>query len=131
LIIKGFGIYQIPSSLLKDVTAVNNFVDRPSEMAELSRVLLLQNPTDRRKLLFLHGLGGIGKTQLAIEFARRHAAGFSSVFWLDGRTEDTLKQSIATAATRIPGGQILESSRIYAIGMSGDLDTVVKEVMNR
>lgn len=123
-------MYQIPSTLLRDVTAVNKFVDRPSEMTELERVLLPQKPNGRRKILFLHGLGGIGKTQLAIEFARRHAADFSSVFWLDGRTEDTLKQSIATSATRIPKGQISESARTYAMGKSGDLDIVVKEVVN-
>jgi hypothetical protein len=99
-------------------------------MAELKRVLLPQKQNRRRKILVLHGLGGIGKTQLSVEFARRHHTRFSSVFWLDGRTEDTLKQSVAVAATRIPKSQIPESSRTYSAGKSGDLDAVVRDVMD-
>ncbi|KAL1893605.1 hypothetical protein Sste5346_006436 [Sporothrix stenoceras] len=49
----------------------------------------------RRKIFVLHGLGGVGKTQLAANFARRYQATFSSVFWLDGRSEDRLRQSLA------------------------------------
>jgi adenylylsulfate kinase-like enzyme len=38
----------------------------------------------RRKVFVLYGLGGIGKTQLAVEFARKHQSTFSAIFWLDG-----------------------------------------------
>jgi tetratricopeptide (TPR) repeat protein len=99
-------------------------------MAELERVLvpgLGQN--QRQKIHVLHGLGGIGKTQLAVEFARRHYRRFSSVFWLDGRREDILKRSIASCAGRIPQGQIPETSRGYAGDNSADVDAVVKDVM--
>jgi hypothetical protein len=71
----------------------------------------------------------MGKTQLAVEFARRHHRRFSSVFWLDGRSEDVLKRSIASCAGRIPSGQIPETSRQYAADASADIDAVVKDVM--
>ena len=29
----------------------------------------------------LHGLGGVGKTQIALEYAYRHARSYSAVFW--------------------------------------------------
>lgn len=99
-------------------------------MAELERVLLPQRQHSRRKLFVLHGLGGIGKTQLSVEFARKHHRKFGSVFWLDGRTEDSLKQSVASCASRIPEGQIAESSRAYAVTSTGDVDAVVREVMS-
>jgi hypothetical protein len=51
------------------------------------------------------------------------------VFWLDGRSEDSLKQSIACYASRIPLGQIAETSRAYAAGGSVDLDAVVRDVL--
>jgi hypothetical protein len=65
-----------------------------------------------------------------VEFARRHHRKFSSVFWLDGRTEDSLKQSIAICASRIPEGQITESSRAYFVTSTGDVDAVVRDVMS-
>jgi hypothetical protein len=108
---------------------VNKFVDRPAEMAKLERVLLPTQQNSRQKIFVLHGLGGIGKTQLAVEFARRHHRRFSSVFWLDGRSENNLKRSIASCADRIPAGQIPETSKTYSLGRSVDIDTVVKDVM--
>ena len=99
-------------------------------MAKLERALLPQRQSCRQKIFILHGLGGIGKTQLAVEFARLYHRRFSSVFWLDGRSEDSLKRSVASCASRIPKGQILETSRTYSAGGNGDLDAVVKEVMN-
>jgi tetratricopeptide (TPR) repeat protein len=99
-------------------------------MAELERVLLPQpRHGQRQKIYVLRGLGGIGKTQLAVEFARRHHHRFSSVLWLDGRSEDGLKRSIASYAGRIPKGQILETSRLCAGDSSADVDAVVKDVM--
>ena len=99
-------------------------------MAELERTLFPQRQSCRQKIFVLHGLGGIGKTQLAVEFARLHHRKFSSVFWLDGRSEDSLKQSAASCAGRIPQGQISETSKVYSKGGSGDLNTVVREVMD-
>jgi len=52
------------------------------------------------------------------------------VFWLDGRNKDSLKRSVASCASRIPEGQISETSRTYYAGGNGNLDAVVKEVMD-
>jgi tetratricopeptide (TPR) repeat protein len=116
---------------LEGVPRARQFVDRPAEMAELERVLVPRpGQSQRQKTLVLRGLGGMGKTQLAVEFARRHHRRFSSVFWLDGRSEDTLKRSIASCAGRIPHGQIPETSRMYAGDSGADVDAVVRDVMD-
>jgi hypothetical protein len=38
-------------------------------------------------------MGGLGKTQLSLAFAKRHHYEYSSVFWLNARDEVSLKQS--------------------------------------
>jgi hypothetical protein len=67
--------------------------------------------------------------QVVVEFARRHHRQFSSVFWLDGRSKDTLKRSIAGHASKIPQGQIVETSRTYTDDSSADVNAVVRDVM--
>jgi len=50
---------------------------------------------DGRKTHALHGLGGIGKTQLAIAYARKHQVTYSAILWLNGNSKNTLLQSLA------------------------------------
>ena len=59
-------------------------------MKEIEYSLLTPNPQDGRKIHVLHGLGGIGKTQLAIAYARRYQKSYSAILWLDGKSKDTL-----------------------------------------
>lgn len=49
----------------------------------------------------VHGLGGMGKTQLVVAYAKRHRDDYSAVFWLNARDEITLKQGFAIVAERI------------------------------
>ncbi|KAH7132768.1 acyl transferase/acyl hydrolase/lysophospholipase, partial [Dactylonectria macrodidyma] len=126
-----FGSYKTPFSL-DGVPASSNFVERPSDTADLERYLLPRRSHSRqtRKVFVLHGLGGVGKTQLAIDFARRHQAAFSSVFWLDGRSEDRLRGSIAGCINRIPKGQIPSTDRNQSEAHGkDDLDAAVARVM--
>lgn len=52
---------------LKGVLVLNSFVVRDVEMAKLVEIMLPSSANQtRRKICVLHGLGGIGKTQLAI-----------------------------------------------------------------
>jgi hypothetical protein len=108
---------------------VNEFVDRPVEMAELERVFVSQRQDRRQTIFVLRGLGGIGKTQLAVEFTRRFRSMFSSVFWVDGSSESSVKRSIASCASRITEGQIADNTRSFVTDGATDIDTVVKDVL--
>jgi len=46
----------------------------------------------------LHGLGGIGKTQLALEYAYRHALEYRAVFWVEAETSETVVSSLLHSA---------------------------------
>jgi hypothetical protein len=115
---------------LKGVPVVKKFVDRPTEMVKLEKVLLPNTQDHRRRIFVLRGLGGIGKTQLAVEFARQYHRKFSAVFWLDGSSEDSLRQSIARCASALPEDQVSTASRAFAVGGSGNIEEVVREVLD-
>ena len=54
-----------------------------------------------RQAVTLHGLGGIGKTQLAIAYTKAHRDDYSAVFWLNLKDEVSVKQSYSRLAQRI------------------------------
>ena len=89
--------FSLPFSLT-EVTAVTQFVARTEQLAELHDIL---GAADGRRTAVLHGLGGMGKTQLAIAYAERHRSDFSATIWLNARDETTLKQSFGRVAERI------------------------------
>ncbi|KAJ5893859.1 hypothetical protein N7495_005550 [Penicillium taxi] len=93
--------FQIPLDLTT-VPVIENFVGR---QAELDRLWQYFKPADfqRRKVAILHGLGGIGKTQLAIHFAREHKHDFTAIFWLSGKDRGTLLQSFSSILPQLPG----------------------------
>jgi tetratricopeptide (TPR) repeat protein len=53
----------------------------------------------------LHGLGGVGKTQLAIEYAYRHASDYEVIWWIRADQAALIRSSLAALAQRldIPG----------------------------
>ena len=73
-----------------------HFVDRDGEMQEMEQSLLSTKAQYRRKIHILHGMGGIGKTQLAIAYARKHHKTYSAIVWVNGDSRDTVLQSLAT-----------------------------------
>lgn len=83
----------------------------------------------QRKLFVLHGLGGIGKTQLSLAYARKHQHDYSAIFWLDGQSLENLKQSLARVAKQLPTSQISELVRNYAQQGNDQLSKVVDEVL--
>jgi len=95
--------YQIPFSL-RGVPLTDHFVQRPDEMKQLRDFFQPSSPSHQRETFVVHGLGGMGKTQLCVEFVREHKDLFSAVLWLDGSSRDALRQSLAEAAQRLPAG---------------------------
>ena len=46
----------------------------------------------------LHGLGGVGKTQIAIEFIYRFAADYDLICWVSGEVPMQLRSELAAIA---------------------------------
>ena len=60
------------------------FLGREEVLARLRRQL------QAAQRMALCGLGGVGKTQLALEYAYRHAADYQAIFWTRADSRDTL-----------------------------------------
>lgn len=54
-----------------------------------------------RKVLVLGGMGGIGKTQLAIAYAKRYRQHYLSTFWINASSMTTIQSSFRIIARRI------------------------------
>lgn len=47
----------------------------------------------------------MGKTQLAVEFARRHKNDFTAILWVNGQSRETVLHSMVSILSRLPGIQ--------------------------
>lgn len=77
------------------------FIGRSAELEEMQKLLLTDRHIASRHVLILGGIGGVGKTQLAIAFAKKSSILFTSVFWINATTETSLKSCFTQLANRI------------------------------
>jgi hypothetical protein len=109
---------------LSDVSGIEHFVAREEELGEMHRAL---SGDGSRRTVVLHGLGGIGKTQLTVAYAKRHKDSYSAVFWLNIKDEDSLKQSFAKIAKQILR-EHPSASWISSVDLKENLDEVVDAI---
>ena len=113
---------------LTGLPVTGNFVDRDTEMGQIERSLIPPNAQDRRRIHVLYGLGGIGKTQLAIAYARKHHQRYSAMLWLNGNSRDRLVQSLAVLAEYAGIGRTQEST-IDVVGHGHELESECRSQM--
>ena len=115
---------------LKGLLRVPKFIARDQEMNDLKNTLF-PKPTreTRRKVFVLHGLGGSGKTQLAIEFAQISKKIFSSIFWLNGDSKESVSQSLAQIARQLPPAQIPDSCIKFSKTSPEELDEIINNIL--
>ena len=109
---------------LSDVFDVEYFVAREIELVEIHKEL---SGDGSRRTVILHGLGGIGKTQLAVAYAKRHKDNYSAIFWLNIKDEDSLKQSFAKLAKQISRAHP-SAIPISSLETNQNLDEVIDSV---
>lgn len=114
--------FSIPFSL-STVSDIEQFVAREDELQEMHEAL---SGDGSRRTVVLHGLGGIGKTQLAVAYAKRYKNNYSAIFWLNIKDEDSLKQSFAKIAKQILR-EYPSASRLSKVDMKS-LDDVIDSV---
>ncbi|MFF1378429.1 tetratricopeptide repeat protein [Streptomyces sp. NPDC058308] len=76
------------------------FVGRDEALASLSRAL---SEGSRTITQTVHGLGGVGKTTLALHYAHGHREAYRLVWWIRADTPDLIDTGLAALAARLRG----------------------------
>lgn len=81
------------------------FTGREAELEAIRKALASGQRAAIGQTRAISGLGGIGKTQLALEYAYRHRSEYRYVFWVLADTRDTLTSGYLTIAEvlNLPG----------------------------
>lgn len=69
------------------------FTGRDAALKFLERVFFSKELQRRQRRAVLHGLGGAGKTQIALKFAEEHSDKFDSIFWVDASSDYAVEES--------------------------------------
>ncbi|MDQ4031030.1 MAG: FxSxx-COOH system tetratricopeptide repeat protein [Actinomycetota bacterium] len=78
----------------------NNFTGREDLLDQVHRAL---NRHQQSALIPqpLHGLGGVGKSQMAVEFAYRYQFCYQLVWWIQADDEQSIRRSLVSLARRL------------------------------
>lgn len=86
---------QLPPHSVMPYQPLSDFVGREAQLYQLAQAMLRPDPTLITPTAFATGMGGIGKSSLALEFAHRYGNYFAGgVFWLYAATNETLQASL-------------------------------------
>lgn len=75
------------------------FVGRSSELDQLSEWLAPQ--ASSQVVVAVSGLGGMGKTQLSLKFARCYRQNYSAIFWLSAISEGSMRRGLLDLASQM------------------------------
>ncbi|HEY1388693.1 MAG TPA: helix-turn-helix domain-containing protein [Ktedonobacterales bacterium] len=78
-----------------------HFTGRERLLDRLHRLIAVDQAADATRSVALIGLGGIGKTQIAIEYAYRHMLDYRAVFWLAADTAASMATSLRRIAEEL------------------------------
>lgn len=74
------------------------FTGRAGILQELDALLRVSPATALTPSYALHGLGGIGKTQIVVEYAYQHALEYVAIFWIEAESVETIVASFHAIA---------------------------------
>lgn len=92
------------------------FTGRDLLLQHLHTLLFPTHDLAQAHAIALSGLGGIGKTQTAAEYAYRHAREYTAIFWLHAETAEHMRSDVIALANRLdlPARELQDQRRIVS-----------------
>ncbi len=86
-------------------------------MQQIHEILFSKIITSSNRLCALTGLGGSGKTQIALEYAYRHSHDYTAIFWIRAETKESLFSDFMMLAhlLRLPEEQESDQNCLAAV----------------
>jgi NB-ARC domain len=79
------------------------FTGRKAQLATLREKLCEEKALQYNHRVALFGLGGVGKTQLAVQYVYKHSNQYNAVFWVSAADESTLLAGFQEIANLLTG----------------------------
>jgi len=114
----GAAVFNVP-------VTTRTFVGREAQLERLAATLAGGGAVAITQVQAIHGMGGVGKTQLAAQFARAHRGDYDVVWWLRAEQEVTLRHDVAglAVALGLVDGDVEEQDAVDAaqgwLGLNG------------
>jgi tetratricopeptide (TPR) repeat protein len=90
----GAAIFNVP-------VMTRTFVGREEQLRQLKERLVGDGAVAITQVHAIHGLGGVGKTQLAARYAREHRDDYDVIWWLRTERPETLRTDLAGLAVAL------------------------------
>lgn len=94
------------------VPARNDLFQGREETLRRMHEHLKPQSVDKLRYCVLYGLGGIGKTQIAIEYIYRFKHLYTNIFWIRASNESQLAESYSSVARMIGHGSSKENANL-------------------
>jgi WD40 repeat protein/transcriptional regulator with XRE-family HTH domain len=113
---------QSTAPLWNEVPSLSSFSGRKNELAELRNWIVV----DGCKIVSILGMGGIGKTTLAIKLVERIRPAFSAIFWYTLRNAPSLEQ-VLPQCIQVLSGRVSATSPQQIEGQISDLIHILQQ----
>ena len=77
------------------------FFGRSEEVAKIGDTLNPEKDDDQLKVIAIHGLGGVGKTQIALHYANTSLKLYDAIAWISSETQIKRTQGLSSFAKKL------------------------------